>query len=252
MKLLAQIISGFTFTLFLFSCNSNPAINSARDQNKPNSTDSVNLDNTNNAQILTIDKKLLDTYVAAYQNDTIAEEKKYFSKLLHIINEFNGKKLDTTLLTIGNIDGDIEKDTIFSRVYYNSNRIYVNSKWLKNNKVIWNYKYANPYLSFNSALLNYDTRSIWTIFAVGILYGTPAINARKEFDEHVDSSVQNYVYDYGVADLKKAGAKINKEEYKTYLQNFKGELLEFGEPETREGLFIWYQPAKRIITYYQP
>jgi hypothetical protein len=172
--------------------------------------------------------------------------------LLHIINEFNGKKLDTTLLAIGNIDGDAEKDTIFSRVYYNSNRIYVDSKWLKNNKVIWNYKYANPYLSFNSALLNYDTRSIWTIFAVGILYGTPAINTRQEFDERADSSLQNYVYDYGVADLKKAGIKINKEDYKTYLKNFKGELLEFGEPETREGLFIYYQPAKRVITYYQP
>jgi hypothetical protein len=251
MKLLAQIFSGLTFTLLLLSCNSNPAINSAKDQNKPNSADSVNVDNTS-AHILTIDKKLLDTYVAAYQNDTIAEEKKYFSKLLHIINEFNGKKLDTTLLAIGNIDGDAEKDTIFSRIYYNSKRIYVDSKWLKNNKVIWNYKYANPYVSFNSALLNYDTRSIWTIFAVGILYGTPAINSRQEFDEHADSSLQNYVYEYGVADLKKAGIKINKEDYKTYLKNFKGGLLEFGEPETREGLFVYYQPAKRVITYYQP
>jgi hypothetical protein len=251
MKLLSQIFSGLTFTLFLLSCNSNPAINSAKDQNKPNSADSLNVDNTS-AHILTIDKKLLDTYVAAYQNDTIAEEKKYFSKLLHIINEFNGKKLDTTLLAIGNIDGDAEKDTIFSRIYYNSKRIYVDSKWLKNNKVIWNYKYANPYVSFNSALLNYDTRSIWTIFAVGILYGTPAINTRQEFDEHADSSLQNYVYEYGIADLKKAGIKINKEDYKTYLKNFKGGLLEFGEPETREGLFVYYQPAKRIITYYQP
>ena len=249
MKLLSQIFSGFTFTLFLFSCNSNPAINSAKD---PNSTDSANINTTNIAHTLSIDKKLLNTYVAAYQNDTIAEEKIYFSKLLHIINEFNGKKLDTTLLTIGNIDDDTEKDTIFSRVYYNSNRVYVDSKWLKNNKVFWNYKYANPYLSFNSALLNYDTRSIWTIFAVGILYGTPAINTRQEFDEHADSSLQNVVYDYGVADLKKAGIKINKEDYKTYLKNFKGELLEFGEPETREGLFIYYKPAKRIITYYQP
>jgi hypothetical protein len=252
MKLLSQISAGLTFALLLHSCNSNPAINGTKDQNKPNSTDSVSQNTNNIAEPLSIDKKLLNTYVAAYQNDTIAEEKIYFSKLLHIINEFNGKKLDTTLLTIGNIDDDTEKDTIFSRVYYNSNRIYVDSKWLKNNKVIWNYKYANPYLSFHSALLNYDTRSIWTIFAVGILYGTPAINTRQEFDEHADSSLQNYVYDYGVADLKKAGIKINKEDYKTYLKNFKGELLEFGEPETREGLFIYYKPAKRIITYYQP
>src|SRR5688572_23336171 len=100
MKLIFPIFFGLTFTLF--SCNSNPAINSAKDQNKPNSTDSVNQINTNSAQTLTIDKELLNKYVAAYQNDTIADEKIYFSKLLNIINDFNGKKLDTTLLTVGN------------------------------------------------------------------------------------------------------------------------------------------------------
>lgn len=252
MKLLSQIFLGLTFALYLISCNSNPATNEANDQIKSNSTDSVKLKNTKSAQTLTIDKELLKKYLEAYQNDTISSEKIFFSKLVNIIKDFNGRKLDTTVLTIGNIDGDTDRDTIFSRVYYNSNNIYVDSKLIKNNNVLWNYKYSNPYLSFNADLLNYNTRSIWTIFAVGILYGIPEINSRQEFDEHIDSSVQNYVYDYGVADLKKMRIKINKEDYKTYLQNFKGDLLGFGEPETREGLWIWYEPARRIITYYQP
>jgi hypothetical protein len=60
------------------------------------------------------------------------------------------------------------------------------------------------------------------------------------------------VYDQGVDDLNKAGIPIDKERYKAYLQDFKGELLTYGQPESREGLWIWYKPAGRMITYYHP
>jgi hypothetical protein len=163
------------------------------------------------------------------------------------MKEFNGRKLDTTLLTVGNIDDDIARDTIFSRVYYDSDSIYIDSKWMKNNNVLWHYKYANPYYSFNSDLFDGETRSVWVIFAVGIVYGIPEIHSRQE-GEHVDPMV----YDQGVDDLKEAGIKTNKEQYKMYLQNFKGDLIGFGQPEGRERTWIWYKPAGRLITYFQP
>ncbi len=181
------------------------------------------------------------------QKDTISSEKIFFSKLLAIIKKFNGKKLDTTVLTIGNIDGDMIRDTIFSRVYYQSDSIYVNSKWVKNNNILWQYKYSTPYYSFDSDMLNYATTSTWTIFAVGIVYGPPEIYSRSE-----GPPPDSIVCSKGVVDLKESGIKTDMEQYKTYLQNFKGDLIGFGNPEGREGLWIWYKPAGRLISYYQP
>jgi hypothetical protein len=45
---------------------------------------------------------------------------------------------------------------------------------------------------------------------------------------------------------------LDKEQYRAYLQDFKGDLLEYGQPASREGLWIWYKPAGRMITYYHP
>jgi hypothetical protein len=188
--------------------------------------------------------------VDAYQHDTVPSDKVFFSIFLDIIKQFNGQPLDTMLLTVGNIDGDKNKDTIFSRVYCHGDSIVVDSKWIKGSHVMWKYKYSNPYAEMNSDLLVYNKRSIWAIFAVGIVYGAPEFHARQEFDGRADQGLFNLVYDIGVSELKDAGVKIDRSGYKKYLQSFKGDLVAFGEPETREGLSIWYKPAKRMITYY--
>ena len=245
--MLKKTFFGLTFSLFLISCNSSQDINRFKDQNKSISKDSVKAKIIKSATALTIDPILLKKYLAAFQNDTIYSEKIFFSKLLNIIKDFSGRKLDTTLLTIGNIDGDDVRDTIFSRIYYDSDSIFVDSKWIKNNNINWDYKYANPYYSFDSDLLNYDTRSTWAIFAVGVVYGLPEIHSRQEVGQ-----VDSLIYDHGISDLKEAGIHINIEDYKKYLQNYNGNLLAIGEPETRERLWIWYKPANILITYYQP
>jgi hypothetical protein len=242
--MLKKIFFGLTFALFLISCNSNQDINRIKNQNKSISIDSVK---TKSAAALTIDTILLKKYLVTFQNDTISSEKIFVSKLLNIIKDFSGRTLDTTLLTVGNIDGGDARDTIFSRVYYDSDSIFVDSKWVKNNNIVWDYRYANPYYSFDSDLFNYGTRSIWAIFTVGILYGIPEIHSRQEVGQ-----VDSIIYDQGFSDLKEAGIHINIEDYKKYVQNFKGNLLAIGEPETRERLWIWYKPAGILITYYQP
>jgi len=127
----------------------------------------------------------------------IVANKKFVSNFFDIIKKFNGKKLDTTILTIGNLVGDLDQDTIF---------------------------------------------------AIGVVYGPPDFHAPKE----VDSSAFSLVYDQGVDDLNRAGIHVDKEQYRAYLRDFKGDLLAYGQPESREGLYIWYKPARRMITYYHP
>ena len=199
-----------------------------------------------NPGTLTIAPALLKKYQEACLHDTAANDKKFDSGFFDIIKKFNGKKLDTTILTIGNLDGDLDLDTIFSRVYYDSGAINVDAKWIKNHHVLWEDKYADPYTELNADLFD-STRPTWVCFAIGIIYGSPKFYTRNEVDSGALSSV---IIDQGVYDLNKAGIHTDKEQYRAYLQDFKGDLLTYGQPASREGLWIWYKPAGRMITYY--
>jgi hypothetical protein len=95
----------------------------------------------------------------------------------------------------------------------------------------------------------YDsTRPVWVSFAIGVIYGPPDFYVRNG----MDSSNLSWVYDEGVDDLKSAGIHVDKEQYKAYLRDFKGDLLICGQPESRERLWVWYKPASLMITYFQP
>lgn len=220
---------------FFSSCNSHPTA-------KSNGGAAVD------AKVLTMDSSLLRKYREAVRKDTDAADQAVYAKFFDLVKEFNGRRLDTTVLTIGNIDGDKVGDSIFTRIYYESDSIYVESKWIKGKEVMWHYKFTDPYDDLAIALYNDSSRNTWPSFAIGVLYGAPEFRSQQE----VDTSVLNLVYDQGVSDLNSAGIKITKEQYKAYLQAFKGDLLVYGDPESREGVWIWYKPAGRLITYYQP
>lgn len=245
--MLRQIFLELFFALFLISCGSHPAPKAGKDFLTDDPADSGQQKIGYNPGTITISPALLKRYQEACRHDTASYDKKFVSNFFDIIEKFNGKKLDTTILTIGNLDGDLDQDTIFSRVYYDADTIYVDSKWIKNNHVLWKYKYTDPYTSLDASLYD-STRNTWVCFAVGIIYGPPDISPRNV----VDSGVLTLVYDQGVDDLNSVGIHTDKEQYKTYLQNFKGDLLAYGQPESREGVWIWYKPARRMITYYQP
>jgi len=245
--MLKQIFLGLSFALFLISCNSHPATKAGNDSLTNEPADSSQQKIVYNPGTLTIAPALLKKYQEACLHDTASYDKKFILNFFDIIKKFNGKKLDTTILTIGNLDGDLDQDTIFSRVYYDSGSIYVDAKWIKNHHVLWEDKYSDPYTELNVDLYD-STRPVWVSFAIGIVYGPPDFHARNE----MDPSALGMVYDQGVDDLNHAGIRIDEEQYKAYLEDFKGDLLTYGEPESQEGLYIWYKPAGRMITYYHP
>ncbi|HZE84833.1 MAG TPA: hypothetical protein VE035_11030 [Puia sp.] len=242
-----QIFSGLTVAFFLISCNSHPATKAGEDSLAHQQADSGQQKIAYNPRTFTIDPALLKKYQEACRHDTASYDRKFVSNFFELIKKFNGKRLDTTILTIGNLDGDLDQDTIFSRVYYDSGSIYVDAKWIKNHHVVWKDKYADPYIELNADLYD-STRPIWVSFAIGVIYGPPDFHSRNE----MDSSGLSMVYEQGVDDLNSAGIHLDKEQYKAYLRDFKGDLLACGQPESRERLWIWYKPAGRMITYYQP
>jgi hypothetical protein len=236
------------FACVLTSCNTHPASNTAGDTTAihpiPGRQDQI----TDPADTLSIDPATQKRYLDAFAHDTVSYDKKFAANIGPILYKFNGKKLDTTVLTIGNLAGEPSPDTIYSRVYYRKDTVFVTSKWIKNNQVLWQDKYTDPYSSLDTNLFRDTSSNTWLYFAIGVVYGAPEILPR----DHVDTGVLNLVYQIGLDDLEKAGVHINKEEYQAYLHTFKGQLLAFGEPESREGVWIWYKPAGKMITYYQP
>jgi hypothetical protein len=243
--MLRKILFGLIFALFLIGCNSHPAAKTGQDSLANHVTDSGRPKDTYNPGTLTIAPALLKKYEEACLHDTVSYDKKFVSNFFDIIKKFDGKKLDTTILTIGNLDGDSGQDTIFSRVYYAADSIYVDSKWVKNNHVLWRDNYTDPYTELNADLLD-SSRNTWVCFAIGVLYGPPDFYPRTEM------TADSMVYSQGVEDLESAGIHTDVEKYKAYLRDFTGKFITCGQPESRERLWIWYKPAGRMITYYQP
>ena len=246
LKLTIAVI--FTFAIALTSCNTHPAPNTAGDTTAIHAAPGTQDQIADPADTLTIDPATQKRYLDAFAHDTVSYDKKFAADLGAILERFNGKKLDTTLLTIGNLSGDPSPDTIYSRVYYKKDTVFVTSKWVKNNQVLWRDKYTDPYSSLDTNLFRDSSSNTWMYFAIGVVYGAPNILPR----DNVDTSVDKLVYQLGLEDLKKAGVHISKAEYQAYLHTFKGQLLAFGEPESREAVWIWYKPAGKMILYYGP
>ncbi len=205
--MLKQFFFGLNFALFLISCNSHPATKAGIEDSLANqATDSgqQKIDYTIAGNFLTIAPALLRKYQEACLHDTASYDKKFVTNFFDIIKKFNGKKLDTTILTIGNLDGDLDQDTIFTRVYYDAGSIYVDSKWIKNHHVLWRDKYTDPYIELNADLFD-STRPTWVCFAIGVIYGPPEFHARTE----LDTSALSLVYDQGVDDLNSAGIHLD-------------------------------------------
>src|ERR1700722_11648997 len=181
LDVLRQIFFVLTIALVLITCNSHSATKAAKDSLTNQPADIGQQTIANNPGTPTIAPALLKKYQEACLHDTDSNDKKFISSFFDIIKQFNGKKLDTTILTMGNLDGDWDQDTIFSRVYYDSGSIYVDAKWIKNHRVLWEDKYADPYTELNADLFD-STRPTWVCVAIGIIYGPPDFHTRKEVD----------------------------------------------------------------------
>src|SRR5258706_761479 len=236
------------FCIFLTRYSSDTTSKDVSGQSKSD-TDSTN---TFRASSLSADKELISQYEKELTSGTESFKAKFISRLIAVMQQFNGNVLDTTMIVVGNLDGDNKQDTIRNRVYLVSKDVTVKSSWVVNNDTLWKSEFQNPYFVIDTNhLFEPDTtaRGLWLTFSTAINYSIPTIESKAEFDNSFGKSKQ-MLFDFGISELKQKGINISLKEYQEYLNNFKGELLNFGEPENREGLYIWYQPAKCFITYY--
>ncbi len=205
------------------------------------------------ASILHCDTSLLNKYKAALVEDTFSHDRKFIKKLLGVIHKFDGKQLDTTITSLENVDGTGHRCKLISRIYLYGDAVFVDSWITRKHDTLWNNRLKNPYIYVGSHysglnLFDWKKRSAWVIFTVGIFYGSPTFVRFPKF--YIDAS--KMILGEGNEDLKNRGILISSDRWESYLKNFKGNLLTYGDPEARESFFIWYEPCKCFITYYAP
>jgi hypothetical protein len=212
----------------------------------------IGLCSFNNSQIKfskSIDSNIDTVLINKYQGQlrtANGTEKEFILQLIHTIKIFELKKLDTTILQIGHFDAIGAIDSIRTRIFEKHDTIYVSSEWRKNGTILWHKQIKNPYTWISeSKLFQYDTRDKWVTFTIGIYQALPEISNIKEHQDLRELGFEN-----GLENLKSLGINIKMEEYKNYILNYHGDLITFGDPVARDGMFIWYKPAKRFLLYY--
>lgn len=193
---------------------------------------------SNDTTLLKVYRTLLDS---VDQNELV-----FIKELITTMKRYSSRNLDTTVFSLGKIDTDNTIDTIRSRVFKEKNDIIVQSTWSKSGRIYWTYTLKNPYLWIsNNKLFDYQLRSYWVTFTIGFLYAVPDIESIQKYSTLLEIATTT-----GIQNLESSGIKEDPDSYKKYLSSFLNDLVSWGDPEEREGLFIWYEPQQKFVLFY--
>lgn len=215
-------------------------------QNKSNSISNP----TDSSTIISVDKESskFSLYEKRYKT-AVGIEKKFLSQMIPIIKKFSNSTLDTVIIQHCKLSSLIGEAILKTRIFENSDTIYEHTDLIKDNKILWSFDLKNPYLWINdSKLYQFDTRDKWVTFTIAILYGIPEIQNIKNFNF---SDISDFVIEFGLEDIRKSGKNMNKENYKKYLDEYHGDLITIGDPECREGIFIWCDEVGKLVLFYK-
>lgn len=178
-------------------------------------------------------------------------ERYYITNVLRFYRQFSGAITDTSVTTVGDIDGNGHADTLKTRIYIESNDIHVYSQWTSMGDLKWEYDLVNPYKWISNEypdLFAWDKRSPWMVFTIGILDSPPELFHPSHFRRvTIEMAARS-----GLWELEKLGHSITREDYIDYLREFKGVVMQYGHNEPIRNLVIWYAPLNRFISYYSP
>lgn len=194
------------------------------------------------------DVKILRSYEEEL-NKLSDPAKEFLKDVLRLIKKFRYRDIDTTIVSIGNINGDSFIDTVRTIIYEKSNEIVVTYVWESEHELMWEHSYKNPYMYVDeSNLFQYDTRDLWVTFSIAVKYCVFKFENQDRY-KHID---RNMATSIGWSKLKELGISISKEEYRKYLEEFGGQLVYYGQEEGGGNLDIWYNPIGKFIPFYRP
>ncbi|MEN8250518.1 MAG: hypothetical protein ABFS32_16410 [Bacteroidota bacterium] len=197
------------------------------------------------ADVLPVDSDYL-TKLKSIQMDGTEREAEFATEVLSTISQFTGLPADTTVLIIANIDGVEPLDTIVNRIWVKNDTVYQHTNWSRNGAELWVHDLTNPYLWISDREeFDYGTRDVWITFTVALKHALPTVHEKEKY-----AHLYDFAYDMGKATLERKG--MDSAGLKQYIDDFTGQLVEYGEPELREGLIIWHEPSQMFVTFYHP
>jgi hypothetical protein len=228
--------------LFFYSCDQK----SERKENDVVQKESVEINNMK-LETIDVDSSIVRRYESLLDSARTFE-KNIINKILLNIDNFGGKPFSNEYLTIGDIDGIGDQDTIKTTISVLYDTVHLKSKWWKDGHIIWENKLTNPYMWISEDnLFDYNSGDIWTRLTIAKDYSIPELSPKSKY-AHIPIEM---VCEIGLSEIKAKKKNVNEASYKKYIEDFNGELLEFGEPERRY-LVIWYEPIKDFVTFYAP
>jgi hypothetical protein len=196
--------------------------------------------NNSNADSLAIDYDTLTMFKNIDTKES-ANLSKFKQCLLSTIEIFRNKSIDTTILRIGAIDNVNLPDTIFSRVYLNENKIHIQSKWCRNDTVMWEEHITNPYMWLGEdPLFDTSERNLWIVLTIALHYSLPELENKQRFE----NLGNDFIFPDSKNDIKPSLIK--------YYYSSESEFLIHGAPEERNSLYYWYEPKRVFLLYYAP
>jgi len=239
--LFIAILSAITF-----SCNfsNKPKSKQKKEFGRINKKpDAGNMGKTaSNDVLLNIDQETINKYKSIDESEP-EYVKTFKNQIQKTINSLKNKPIDSTILTVGYINSDTLPDTIVNRIYLIKPAILIKSEWIKDEKTVWEEEISNPYMWVNEKLTPTNDSSntdLWVTLTIALNYSLPELVKKDEFN--------NINSDFSFPDLSP------KEKTKAieYLANSSCDLLIHGQPEERNGLYLWYEPQNQFILYYAP
>ncbi|MCV9388438.1 YARHG domain-containing protein [Reichenbachiella ulvae] len=222
------------------------------DLDKQNIQNIVELEKEKRRELERKEIKIDDAVLSQYESSELSADgwtKQFLAKMFQTIDQFEGRPADTTMFTIGNIDGIGNQDTIKTHIQAVDNDIFVSSTWSRKGEIIWSNSQKNPYLGINSDdIFSYEGRHPWVTFTIALNYSSPELSSRNDY-AGIDRETAIKMAEWYI---ERKNLNISMVEYTSYFDSFDGQLILFGEPEIRHELMQWYEPKKQFILYYAP
>lgn len=168
---------------------------------------------------------------------------------------YKGKPLEKEIRSLTDVTGDSIPEEVTARVRMDGDTCRVNHTIRSAGKIIWDrsLKIGRDYALINySDTAFYDKLWPYSGFATGLDYTVVADHELKASDFAANdvtlSLRRNELKQRGLDDFDAQEEMIR---FKKYLKEYKGALV-YGLDLLDGGLYIWYEPEKKLILLYAP
>ncbi len=201
-----------------------------------------------NDSILT-DNDLRDIKVLINYEDSLLylnnKEINTIKNAVNLMKQFRYTTIDTTIYSTGYINSDDIIDTANTTIKLINNKISIIYSWVKDDSLIWEYMFIDPYLWVSdSKLFEYGTRDIWVTLAIAAEKCIFEFKNKYDFEFITEESGAYIAHLYEKSIIEK--------QFLNYIKNSIKQVVIYSQDESGGNLDFWYEPLNKFVPYYRP